>query len=220
MKPMREVTWYSIGLVGFLAGIVAVGVMSAMLGLLFEHGRLSPLGWCVLVGSGGLFLAIWIFLDRSIDPERRQYLELIQFTEWLRDPHGLDRSARSMAMCFREVLMEKGMKIRDPEASLPEMTIFLKENASRILNEPELCSQAAAYYGEILKEMLTGEWRIWRKAQYADAVIRVGKGRKRHDVSPGLLVIRAATLPDVSLEAILEHEIQEMCDEIGTSWDT
>ncbi len=118
-----------------------------------------------------------------------------------------------MAMRFLEVLTEKGMEIHDPEASLPGVTQYLKENASRVLSEPELCSQAAAYYGQIFKEKFRGEWKIWRKARYADAVVRVGKGRKRHNLSPGLLVFRVARLPDVSLQGILEHEMQEMSDE-------
>jgi len=144
---------------------------------------------------------------------------LVQSTEWLKDPHLLDSSARNLAICFHEVLTKKGIKVHDPVAALPEITLFLKENASRVLSEPQLCSQAAAYYGEILKEKLRGEWKIWRKARYADAVVRVGKGRTRHELSPGLLVTRAARLPDVYLQTILEHEIQEMSDEVNSSWD-
>ncbi len=108
-KPMMESRWPFLGILGGLAGIAAAAVMFAMLRLLVEHGRLGPLGWCVFVVSGGLFLVLWFSLSKYMDPERRQYLDLIQSTEWLKDSHELNRSAKIMALRFLEVLTENGM---------------------------------------------------------------------------------------------------------------
>ncbi len=88
--------------------------------------------------------------------------------------------------------------------------LYLKTNASLVISEPELCLLAGAYFGEIMKMGFGGQWRIWKGAGFRDAVVRIGKGRNRHDISPGLMAFRVTMEPVVSLEGILCHEVREM----------
>lgn len=193
-----------------LLGIFATVVMGMMLKLLLAEGHLNPLGWSVLILSSGLVLVLLLHGARWIEPEKKEYLELIRESRWLEESFLLPESARRKATQWADFLLTHGIDADGSKSSLAVVTQFLQGSCAQTLADPELLAQAAAYYGEILVECLDGEWEVSRKAGYKDAVVRVGAGRGRHEISPGFLVFLVSRDDMVPLEEILDHELREM----------
>lgn len=195
--------------------LLVVAILSVLTSyVLFEQllsQGLNILGWLALLLSVSV-LSLFLFRTfTEVDGERAEYLDVVCNTQLIRDPVNFIASAKDKATEFYKLLDLSGEEnVEISPDSLPIATKFLQQKGEKIKDEPELVCLAAAYFGEILRTKLEGEWRVWRKLRYKDPVIRLGKRLTTHDVSPGMLVLRVAEEPKATLEDIVRHEEYEM----------
>ena len=186
-----------------LVGIAAAVVMLKMLKILIAQEQLSILGWLVLIASSCLFLGLFAYYIRWIDPKEKEYLLLIERSGWLEEPLVLPASAVAKSKEWIELLSKHGLEVDLSEASLPDATRFLRENSAQILGDPPLLAQAAAYYGEVFVKRFKGKWKLKSKAGYRDASVHFWSARGGSRSPPAFSVFASHKTPRVRLRNLL-----------------
>lgn len=193
---------------GALVAALTVGLW--LLRELVRGERLSGLGWVVFLASVAAFFILLRSVQSPSDSETGRFLHIAESAEICRSPEAFIRAAPVRAQESCDALREMGVETSVTPEGLAGLTDWLKEDGRRVVREPELLDLAAAQFGEVLRLGLDGRWRVVSSRKGSQCVISLGRGRLRHDVSPGLLVVRAAEDPETRLEDIYIHERNEM----------
>jgi len=196
-------------IVVLIAGIVS-GTAVFVLGEMALEGNLTTTGWIALTICATVFVCLVATVIMGLDREREGYLRLVAGLPISSQPQEFINRVPQLATEFHEILAGRGVRIDPSASSLPSVTEYLKELGEEIRQEPKLLQMASAHFGHILQVAGGGDWKEWKKGRHRDAVVRLGKGVSRHDVSPGLLILRVAEDSKSTLEAFLAHELEEL----------
>lgn len=193
-------------------GLLAVMVALVLLKRLVEHGSLPLAGWLAMTVCGAAVVYFGWRTVGWVDPGARGYLEAIRGSRLDSDPREFISMASGLARGFEDELRSQNFRIDGTVTTLDLLTDFLAANQEMVRENPSLLEGATAYYGEIVRNALKGEWSIGRSAGLGgrrDVVVQVGRGRHKHDISPGLHVYHVASGTGLALQEVLQHELAE-----------
>lgn len=197
----RKTVWTAfLVLVGFVSALFAL----ALVQLLKERGFLRPLGWIALAATLVMLALTGALLSRRAGPSTRDYHRLREGSA-LADPERFVSTVRDLARTYGEGLSASGASL-----SLTDVSQALTRQAEHLKGDSDAFARATALVGELLRDSLGAAWCITRRRNGREAVLRIGKGRTRHYISPGELVYRMSLDGSFPLEEVVRHELSEL----------
>jgi hypothetical protein len=196
-------------------GLLAATATLVLLKRLVELGSLPAVGWLMMAACGAAVVFLGLRTVMWLDPDARRYFAAIRGSELAIDPRKFISSAARLAEGFQTELRARGVQIDGTANTLNVLTDFLAMNGEMVSKNPRFQEGATAYYGEILRAALKGEWRLGRPILFGgrrDVLVQVGRGRYRHDISPGMHVYLVASGSGLALQEVVKHELTESDD--------
>lgn len=193
-------------------GLLAAMVTLVLVRALIEDGSLPLGGWLTMAVCGAAVIYLGWRTVRWVDPGVRGYLEAIRGSRLDTDPRGFIALVSGLARDFEDQLQTRNYQTDGSATKLDMLSDYLAANPGVFRETPNHLEGATAYYGEIVRDTLKGEWAIGRPIRFGlrrGVVVQVGRGRYKHNILPGLQVYHAASGMGISLQEILQHELAE-----------
>ena len=205
-------------LVACLIAVWLLGILSATLMLwsllrLVRAGFLTSGEWFILAISSGLFLACFVWVWRSNGGASTKWSSLTQEALSKCDKSALPKEIARLARSFANRLETRGSSSEFSPASFPGVTEFVRQHRNELMGNPDLFLEATSFFGEVLRRELDGVWE-WKRFPRTALVVRLGKGRSRHDLSPGFWISQVAESSAISLTEVYENEQEELVTDI------
>ena len=190
------------------------GVLSASV-MLWSSLRLLRTGfhtsgeWLLLFTSGAVFFFCFLWVGTMGGEEKKRWGQVVGDSLAKCDLAALPQEMLRLARGFSSQLERECLVADLAPESLPLVTTFLRQKRQQLVCKPDVLLGASAFFGEILRQELDGIW-VLKSFPRTDLVVRLGQGRIRHDLSPGIWVLRVAESSEVSLTEIYENERREL----------